>query len=137
MKHLHDYIEKYIEVNKEDFSEIKTNKLRQSIFNYEDVIGIYCLIVKELNDGWKPDFKKHDRTNWGFVIYYNKLLNDLGGHDVYVGGFNWYMCMSAENAYVYFGDHSCFKTKKIAKEAIKIMGEDFLKHLFRFRINPK
>lgn len=66
-------------------------------------------IAKYLNDGWKPDFGG-DQKNW----------NIIKDNDTFIAMFT----TTANKACVYF------KSEKLAKEAIRIMGEDSLNDLF-------
>ena len=66
-------------------------------------------IAKYLNDGWKPDFGK-DQKNW----------NIIKDNDTFIAMFT----TSVHKACVYF------KSEDLAKEAIRIMGEESLNDLF-------
>lgn len=66
-------------------------------------------IAKYLNDGWKPDFGK-DQKNW----------NIIKDNDTFIAMFT----ISVHKACVYF------KSEDLAKEAIRIMGEESLNDLF-------
>ena len=67
-------------------------------------------IAKYLNDGWKPDFK--------------------------AGTYNWYIIKRRDGGYralyTYSNNHGriFFKSESLAKEAIRLMGEDSLNDLF-------
>lgn len=99
------------------------NKGKQSIRSYTDSVNCTSMaqtkrlaafnklqnIAKYLNEGWKPDFRSHEKK-WcivkdgeSFSIQYNQAKND---------------------ASVYF------KNEDLAKEAIRLMGKESLNDLF-------
>ncbi|MCK9430173.1 MAG: hypothetical protein M0R17_09235 [Candidatus Omnitrophica bacterium] len=131
MKTLNDYIEEYINQNKEDFSNSKIEKLRNHNFNHVDVTGIFESIVMDLNDGWKPNFTSSKWEDWGYCIYH--FLRN-GGHSYYgvtAGGFCWRLLSAAGDAALRtIGARSLFKSKELAEKAIEICGTDFLNLLF-------
>ncbi|MCK9430024.1 MAG: hypothetical protein M0R17_08475 [Candidatus Omnitrophica bacterium] len=129
-KNLNWYIEEYIKLNEDDFSNSKIEKLKNHNFNHVDVVGIFESIVADLNQGWKPNFTSSNWRDWGYCIYHS-IRN--GGHSYYgvaAGGFSWNLYNAAGNAAQYIGARSLFKSKELAEKAIEIMGTDFLNLLF-------
>lgn len=104
---------------------VYNNKIKEGVVNYSynDIDNYTSLaqakrtlafnklqnIAKYLNDGWKPNFNGNQK-NW----------NIIKDDDTFVIMFT----TTANKACVYF------KTEELAKEAIRIMGEDSLNDLF-------
>ena len=104
--------------------EYKSEVLTIGNIDYEDAVGIFTLIVKDLNDGWYPNFKSSNWEDWGYCIYYSAY------YDVTVGGFYWSLRNAIDAANLYIGARSLFKSKELGEKAIEIMGIDFLNLLF-------
>jgi hypothetical protein len=123
-KTLTEYVEEYINSNEEDFPNSKIEKLRNHNFNHIDVVGIFELIVADLNQGWKPNFISSKWEDWGYCIYYNAY------DGVYSGAFYWTLNDAAGSVDRIIGTSSLFESKKLTDKAIEICGEDFLNLLF-------
>ncbi|MCK9430177.1 MAG: hypothetical protein M0R17_09255 [Candidatus Omnitrophica bacterium] len=131
MKTLNEYIEEYIKLNEEDFSNNKIEKLRNHNFNHTDVVGIFESIVMDLNKGWYPNHKSPDWPDWGYCIYHSVVRTGVHVYrGVPAGGFCWDLYRSVDFINRYIVAHSIFKSKELVVKAIEICGKDFLNLLF-------
>jgi phenylalanyl-tRNA synthetase beta subunit len=110
--------------------EYKSEVLTIDNIDYEDAVGIFTLIVKDLNKGWKPNFKSPKWEDWGYCIYHSLRNGGVVDYGVNVVGFFWLLHTSTDGAARNIGARPLFKSKELAEKAIAICGEDFLNLLF-------
>lgn len=101
-----------MELSEEDFTANSNNCVSEKQTDKLMALNRLINVAKYLNGDWKPDFSSRNETKWFIIIHSNHLYtNQIEVHS---------------ELNINFGA-PCFKSQKLAEQAIEILGEETIK----------